>query len=61
MQGGDRQPFWGEIYETILAFHLVKPTIVTLFNPHKGKFNVTDKGDLLDKTLFRLPRPCART
>lgn len=51
-QGGDRRPFWGEVYETILAFHLVKPTLVTLFQPRKGKFNVTDKGSLLDRTYF---------
>lgn len=51
-QGGDRRPFWGEVYETILAFHLVKPTVVTWFQPRKGKFNVTDKGALLDKTYF---------
>jgi len=51
-QGGDRRPFWAEIYETLLAFHLVKPTVFTLFQPRKGKFNVTDKGDLLDRTFF---------
>lgn len=51
-QGGWRRPFWGEIYETILAFHLVKPTVMTWFQPRKGKFNVTDKGDLLDQTFF---------
>ncbi len=53
-QGGERRPFWGEIYETILAFHLVKPTVLTLFQPRKGKFNVTDKGSLLDRTYFDL-------
>ncbi|QXQ05065.1 UDP-forming cellulose synthase catalytic subunit [Sphingosinicellaceae bacterium] len=52
IQGGDRRPFWGEIYETLLAFHLVKPTLYTLLDPHKGKFNVTDKGSLLDKNYF---------
>jgi cellulose synthase (UDP-forming) len=52
LQGGDRRPFWGEVYETILAFHLVRPTLVTLFRPHGGKFNVTDKGSLLDRTHF---------
>lgn len=52
LQGGDRRPFWGEIYETILAFHLVRPTFQTFFRPHGGKFNVTDKGALLDKTYF---------
>ena len=50
--GGDRPPFWGEVYETILCFHLVKPTVMTWFQPRKGKFNVTDKGSLLDKTYF---------
>ncbi len=54
IQGGDRRPFWGEIYETLLAFHLVKPTVWTLFKPHGGKFNVTDKGSLLDRTYFDL-------
>lgn len=51
-QKGERWPFWGEVYETILAFHLVKPTVMTWFQPHKGKFNVTDKGSLLDQTYF---------
>ena len=51
-QGGWRRPYWGEVYETILAFHLVKPTVMTWFQPRKGKFNVTDKGDLLDQTFF---------
>ncbi len=52
IQGGDRRPFWGEIYETLLAFHLVRPTLYTLVNPHRGKFNVTDKGSLLDRNYF---------
>lgn len=50
--GGWRRPFWGEIYETILAFHLVAPTVITWFQPRKGKFNVTDKGGVLDRTYF---------
>lgn len=58
-QGGWRRPYWGEVYETILAFHLVKPTVMTWFQPRKGKFNVTDKGDLLDQTFFdwRIVKP----
>ncbi|MFC0205123.1 UDP-forming cellulose synthase catalytic subunit [Novosphingobium soli] len=51
-QGGERRPYWGEVYETILAFHLVKPTVMTWLQPRKGKFNVTDKGSLLDQTYF---------
>ena len=46
-QKGARRPFWGEIYETILAFHLVPASVWTWFQPRKGKFNVTDKGSLL--------------
>ncbi len=52
LQGKERRPFWGEINETLVAFHLVKPTVYTLFNPRKGKFNVTDKGGLLDQGYF---------
>ena len=53
-QGAQRRPFWGEIYETVLAFHLVKPTLMTLWDPKKGKFNVTDKGGLLEEGFFDL-------
>lgn len=36
----------------VLAFHLVLPTVVTLFMPHHGSFNVTDKGQTVDKSYF---------
>lgn len=52
LHGGDRRPFWGEIYETLLAFHLAKPTLYTLINPREGNFNVTDKGSLLERNYF---------
>ena len=52
LTGRDRYAFWGEIYETVLAFHLIKPTLVTLLDPKRGKFNVTDKGGLLEKGMF---------
>lgn len=44
MQGKFRLFFWGEFYETVLAWYITWPTTVTLFNPYKGTFNVTDKG-----------------
>jgi len=47
-----RYSFWSEIYETSLALFLVRITIVTLLQPHKGTFNVTDKGGLLEKSYF---------
>ena len=44
MQGKYRQTFWGEVYETVLAWYIARPTTVALFSPGKGKFNVTEKG-----------------
>jgi cellulose synthase (UDP-forming) len=55
MQGEERMAFWGEIYETLLAFHLLIPTLVTLVDPKRGKFNVTDKGGHLEKGYFDWP------
>ncbi|PLR54536.1 UDP-forming cellulose synthase catalytic subunit [Chimaeribacter arupi] len=52
MNGRYRYAFWGEIYETVMAFHLVIPTLLTLISPKHGKFNVTDKGGLLDNGFF---------
>jgi cellulose synthase (UDP-forming) len=52
MQGSYRQTFWGEIYETVLAWYIARPTTVALFNPRKGKFNVTAKGGLMEHNQF---------
>lgn len=52
LQGKFRHTFWGEIYEAVLSFHLVLPTIATIINPRKGKFNVTEKGGLLENGYF---------
>ncbi|WP_313621318.1 UDP-forming cellulose synthase catalytic subunit, partial [Pantoea septica] len=40
MNGRFRYTFWGEIYETVMCFHLVIPTLLTLLSPRHGKFNV---------------------
>jgi cellulose synthase (UDP-forming) len=45
LQGKVRHSFWGEVYETVLAWYIARPTTVALFAPHKGTFNVTAKGD----------------
>lgn len=50
--GRYRYAFWGEIYETVMAFHLILPTLFSLISPKLGKFNVTDKGDLTDRDYF---------
>ncbi|MGL4431006.1 MAG: UDP-forming cellulose synthase catalytic subunit [Silvania sp.] len=52
LNGRFRYSFWGEIYDLVLAFHLILPTIITLIFPKRGKFNVTDKGALLDVGYF---------
>lgn len=59
LQGKYRRPFWGEVYETVLAWYIARPTTVALFNPKKGKFNVTDKGGMLETDHFdwRVARP----
>ncbi len=49
IQGKYRHSFWSEIYETVLARYIAPPTFVALINPHKGKFNVTAKGGLVEE------------
>lgn len=48
---GYRFPFVSAIYETILSWYIFVPTLVALFAPHKGKFNVTAKGGVIDKAF----------
>ncbi|RJG48402.1 UDP-forming cellulose synthase catalytic subunit [Motilimonas pumila] len=52
IQGEYRHSFWGEIYETVLAWYIAVPTTVALFAPHKGSFNVTAKGGLIEGSFF---------
>jgi cellulose synthase (UDP-forming) len=39
-----RHAFWDEVYETVLAFHLIWPTLKTAISPKAIAFNVTAKG-----------------
>ena len=57
--GRFRYTFWNEIYETVLTFHLLKPSLLTLLDPSKGKFDVTHKGGLLKDSFvdFRIIQP----
>lgn len=59
IQGKYRRPFWGEVYETVLAWYIARPTTVALFSPRRGKFNVTDKGGMQAQDTFdwRVARP----
>ena len=54
LQRNNRHSFWSEIYETVLALFLIRLTVVTLFAPRRGKFNVTNKGGLLENGYFDL-------
>ena len=59
LQSRYRHSFWGEIYESVLAMYLLKPTLSTLINPKRGKFNVTEKGGILPNDYFdyKIVRP----
>lgn len=52
IQGRYRYSFWGEVYESVLAWYVARPTTVALFAPHKGKFNVTAKGGKVEKEYY---------
>src|ERR1700733_6458043 len=59
LQSRYRHSFWGEIYESVLALYILRPTLATLINPKRGKFNVTEKGGLLPQGYFdyKIVRP----
>jgi cellulose synthase (UDP-forming) len=59
IQGYHRHSFWNEIYETVLSPYILLPTLMALFNPKLGKFNVTAKGGLVTRTFFdaRIAQP----
>jgi cellulose synthase (UDP-forming) len=51
-QGKYRHLLWNEVYETTLAWYILRPTLVALINPKLGKFNVTPKGGLVARSYF---------
>ncbi|WP_370260861.1 UDP-forming cellulose synthase catalytic subunit [Limnobacter sp.] len=52
IQGKYRRSFWSEVYETVLSWYIVLPTTLAFINPKLGKFNVTSKGGLIEKSYF---------
>ena len=52
IRGRFRHSFWASLYESVLAWYLVVPTIRVLFKPRGGKFNVTAKGGKIDSEYF---------
>ncbi|WP_336718450.1 UDP-forming cellulose synthase catalytic subunit [Asaia bogorensis] len=47
-----RYSLWSEVYETTLAPFLARVSVMTLIFPRRGKFNVTEKGGLLDRSYL---------
>jgi cellulose synthase (UDP-forming) len=59
IQGRFRHSFWNEVYETVLAWYIMRPVLLAMVNPKLGKFNVTAKGGVIDNDYFdwRMARP----
>ncbi len=59
IQGLHRHSFWNEVYETVLAPYILLPTLLALVNPKFGKFQVTDKGGVVEEAFFdmRIAQP----
>lgn len=52
IQGRFRHSFWNEVYETVLAWYIMRPVTLALINPKAGAFNVTAKGGVIDRAFF---------
>lgn len=48
IQGPYRHSFWAETYETVLAWYIMRPTLLAVINPKLGRFNVTEKGGIVE-------------
>jgi cellulose synthase (UDP-forming) len=59
IQGEHRHSFWDQIYETVLAPHILLPTLLAMISPRRGGYNVTPKGGVVEKPFFdaRIARP----
>jgi cellulose synthase (UDP-forming) len=50
VSGRHRNPFWSDVYETVMCFSLTATIVETLFRPGKLLFNVTPKGQKFAKS-----------
>lgn len=59
IQGRFRHSFWNEVYESVLAWYIMRPALQTLIQPHRARFNVTAKGGVIPEAYFdwTLARP----
>lgn len=53
--GPFRASSWGSVYETVLAWYIMRPTLVALIAPRLGRFNVTAKGGRIEREFFDWP------
>lgn len=47
---GFRNPFWSDVYETVMCFFIGWTTVETIFLPKKTPFHVTPKGERVEKS-----------
>jgi len=52
IQGRFRYSFWNEVYESVLAWYIMRPVLLAVINPKLGKFNVTAKGGVVEHSYF---------
>lgn len=52
IQGRFRHSFWNEVYESVLAWYIMRPALVTLISPKTALFNVTAKGGIIRESYF---------
>ena len=46
---GHRNPFWSDVYETVMAFFITWTAMTTIFTTRKSVFHVTPKGERFEK------------
>lgn len=52
IQRGYRFPFWSGVYEAVLSWYIALPTLIAIFFPKVGTFNVTAKGGRIEENFF---------
>lgn len=52
--GKYRQPFWSDVYETVMHFHLCIAVLDGILRPRKSLFRVTPKGIVLREATYDL-------
>ncbi|RIQ17329.1 cellulose synthase catalytic subunit (UDP-forming) [Bordetella avium] len=59
IQGKFRHSFWNEVYESVLAWYVMRSALQALINPKGAQFNVTAKGGIIEDSYFdwALARP----